>query len=359
MTENNPMPGKFRQLLFSAIAIFIGLLFIFGVGELIFRLLPGLTNDPPAPPPHNYRMPHDLAGWVVKEGYQFDGEMKDFKGNPYPLHVNFGKFGFRKWGDPASSKPKILFIGDSYTASVQTSDDKVFYQLLADSLPVEVFAYGAAGFSSTQELMIADYYLQQIKPDLIIWQVCSNDFLDNYWELEKIAGYHVRMRRPYTLENGAVEYHTAAEWPRNVKKYSRFLYFILKQWKLSTGTFDQPPAEPAEKLIGEKGLAFEPFSKSCNMTAAVFQKVKNILPASTLLMTFDADGFQPQYDQFARIFREKSIPFIDGLDNFVRMPEASGACVRADDGYHWNNLGQQRVAAYLKPYIEKYLLEKK
>lgn len=320
------------------------------------RLFPKFVNDPPAPPPYNYRVPGKFYGWLVQEGYRYEGEMRDFKGNPYPLQITFGKNGFRKWGDPgALHRKKVLFLGDSYTACAQTSDDKLFYKLLGDSLPIEVFAYGAAGFGSTQQYLVLEKYLDAVKPDLVVWQFCSNDFIDNYWELEKMAGYHVRMRRPYTLEDGSVAYRLAAEYPRNVKQYSYFLYFILKRIAEARGTFDKPPAEPAEKWIAEQNLDYEPFARSVRMTDAVIKKMKKLLPPQTSLLAFDADGFQPQYDQIKRLCFENGVPFADSLDAFIYRFEAAGECVRTDDGYHWNNRGNELAAAFLKPVIQQQL----
>jgi hypothetical protein len=344
-----------KHFLFSIIALLIGLTLVLLVCEMIFRAYPEWTDDPAATPPYDYRLLHEKAGWVVKQDYQYKGEMRDFKGTPYPLHISFGKSGFRKWGDPASGKKKVFFLGDSYTACAQTSDDRLFYKLLGDSLPIEVFAYGAAGFGSTQEFMIAEHYLKDINPDLVVWQLCCNDFIDNYWELEKMAGYHVRIRRPYTLEDGSTVYELAAEWPRNLKPYSRFLYFVFRRIGELNGTFDKAPADSAEKMIAEKNLDFEPFRRSCDMTNAVFHKMKAILPPHTKLLVFDADSYNPQYDQFARLCAENELPFVAGLDKFVKKAEKAGECTRTDDGYHWNNRGNELVSAFLKKEIEAQL----
>ncbi len=356
---STPIPpiSRSKRIVFQLIALLFGLLVISLIGEIVFRVFPKLVSDPPAQPPYNYRAPHDLVGWVVKEGYRHDGEMRDFKGNNYPVHLSFGKEGFRKWGDPASSKKKVLFIGDSYTACAQTSDDKTFYKILGDSLPIEVFAYGAAGFGNTQEYLIAEHYLPQIKPDLIVWEMCSNDFIDNYWELEKTAAYHVRMPRPYTMEDGSITHQLAIEWPRTVKPYSHFLYFVIKRVGQLFGTFDKPPAHPSEQYIGEKNLAYEPYARSVRMTNAVYKKMKALIGPNTKLLVFDADSFEPQYSQFAQLSTENGFPFAAGLDAFVRQAEAAGECTRSDDGYHWNDRGNQLVAAFLKKEIEKQLFE--
>lgn len=344
-----------RRILFSLIASTIGLLLVFAVGELFFRIFPGPVSDPPAPPPYNYRVPDREYGWLVQEGYRHTGELRDKCDTIYPLTISFGKNGFRKWGNPDAKRPKVLFLGDSYTACAQTSDDRLFYKLLGDSLPIEVFAFGAAGYSNAQQYLALENYLDAVKPDLVVWQLCCNDFIDNYWELEKVAGYHVRMRRPYILEDGSVEHKLAAEYPRNVKPYSHFLYFILKRIAEAQGTFDQPPAEPAEKWIAEKNLDYEPFARSVRMTDAVFKKMKTLLAGKAQLLVFDADGFQPQYDQFARLCRDNNLDFADGLPAYLQTFEGAGQCIRTDDGYHWNNRGNELVAAFLRPFIEKQI----
>jgi len=355
MTEIQDKIGKGKQILFSIITMLIGLILICSIFEIIFRLNPKWVADPSAPVPHNYRVLDTIYGWHVQEGYHYQGRMRDKCDSSYAVNISFGKNGFRRWGNPAViDKKKVLFLGDSYTAAVQTGDDHLFYKIIGDSLPLEVFAFGAAGFGNTQEAMFLERYVNEVKPDIVVWQFCSNDFMDNYWELEKAAIYRVRMKRPYILEDGNTVYHWEEEYPRTVRPYSNFLYFILKRIAKITGTFDQAPKEPAEKFIGEQGLAYPLFAKSVKMTDAVIKKVKSVLPASTKLIAFDADGYQPQYDQFKRLCSENNIPFVDGLANMVSDAENKGQCVRSDDGYHWNNRGNAMVAQFLINYLRTH-----
>ena len=160
-----------RRILFSLIASTIGLLLVFAVGELFFRIFPGPVSDPPAPPPYNYRVPDREYGWLVQEGYRHTGELRDKCDTIYPLTISFGKNGFRKWGNPDAKRPKVLFLGDSYTACAQTSDDRLFYKLLGDSLPIEVFAFGAAGYSNAQQYLALGKYIEALKTDLMVWQL--------------------------------------------------------------------------------------------------------------------------------------------------------------------------------------------
>ncbi len=344
-----------RLWLFRLIAIFLGLIFIFIFGEIALRFFPKLVADPPAPPPYNYRIPDGELGWFVQENYHHEGEMRDKSGAAYPISINFGTDGFRTFGNPAATdRRKIMIIGDSYTAAAQTSDEKTWHRLLADSLGAEIFAYGAAGFGSTQEVLILKKFIEKIRPDLVIWQFCSNDFIDNYWELEKKANYHVRMRRPYTLPDGSIERHLAAEFPRNLKSYSHFLYFIVRRVMLARGTFDKPPAEPSEKFIAEQNENYPPFAECLKMTDACFKNFKKTLPPGTKSLAFCADGFEPQYGHFEKLCQKNEIQFAAGLPQFVQSFEGK-ECVRTDDGYHWNNRGNELVASFLKNKIHEIL----
>ncbi len=349
--SNGPLRSAFYVLSLRLLAILIGPLLLFVVGELIFRLNPGWTADPPATPPYNYRVPDKKMGWFVQAGYAFEGTMNDFKGNPYAVKLTFGKNGFRTYGDlNASGRKRVLFIGDSYTACAQTSDDKTWHRLLADSLPVEVFAYGAAGFGTTQEYLIVKEYMDEIKPDLVVIMFCTNDFIDNYWELEKRANYHVRMPRPYTLEDGSIVRRYAAEWPRSVKPWSRFLYWIIRRIQLSNGTFDLPPKEPAEKFIAEQREQYPLFARSVRMTDATLKNFQALLPPQTALLGVCVDGFEAPYVAFEQLCADNRIPFAGNMPAYIQRFESS-ECVRTDDGYHWNNRGNQLVASYLKPLI--------
>ncbi len=354
MDKDKPTPAR-RIWTFRTIAVLSGLFLVCIVGEIFLRIFPVFTADRAARPPLNYRAPDAVFGWLVKPNYLHDGELRDLKGVAYPLHVSFEKKGFRHHGDPSSGRKKVLFIGDSYTACAQTSDGKVWPKLLGDSLGIEIFVYGAAGYGSTQEAMVAARFLPEIKPDLVVWQFCSNDFLDNYWELEKIAGYHVRMRRPYFLENGELVYETAAEFPRNLKAYSHFAYFVLKVVMLAGGTFNKPPAEQAEKIIAEQNERSPLFAKSMALTAAAMQKMRAALPPGTKIIAFDADHFEPQYGQIARLCRENGIEFVEGVAQSLVAAEQRGECVRTDDGYHWNDRGNAIGAAFLRPVISEKL----
>ena len=108
---------------------------------------------------------------------------KTKRGVPYSVRRSQKQYGFRKFGDPSSTKLKMLVIGDSFTHATAVSDDRTYHALLSKILDVEVFAYGAGGYGTLQEYR----YVDLIKPNIVLWQFCINDFINNDNELELLS----------------------------------------------------------------------------------------------------------------------------------------------------------------------------
>jgi hypothetical protein len=126
-------------------------------------------------------------GWKATEHYQETLVERTNAGRPYSVRRSQKQYGFRQFGDLDSKKMRLLVIGDSFTHATAVSDDRTYHALLAQLLDVEVFAYGAGGYGTLQELMILDRYIDTIRPDVILWQYCANDFINNDNELERLS----------------------------------------------------------------------------------------------------------------------------------------------------------------------------
>jgi hypothetical protein len=114
-------------------------------------------------------------GWRPKEGYRYDGTRRNSDGTKYNARITQDANGFRMFGDLNSGKPRVLVIGDSDTQAIEVSDDNTYYAILKQRLDIEVFAYGARGYGTLQELMILEKYYDVIKPDLVLWQYSIDD----------------------------------------------------------------------------------------------------------------------------------------------------------------------------------------
>ncbi len=196
------MPNKHYTFKVKALAYLLLILVFFLSGEIITRILFSFNKKHVLIPPYDNAIKDELLGWKMKPNYTFNGLMKDSEYQTYPVHLEYDQNGFKAFGNIYAKKPKVFFIGDSYTSCIEVSNKKSYFNLIGDSLNVEVFAYGQAGYGTLQEYLVFDKFIDVIQPDMIVWQVCTNDFIDNFYELEMLSGYKVGERRPYLEKNG-------------------------------------------------------------------------------------------------------------------------------------------------------------
>jgi len=295
----------------------------------------------------------DTFGWLPAPDYAFSGELLDGGGHPYHVDISTDDRGFRLYGDPGETRRrKVLFLGDSYTQAMHVSDDRTYYGLLQDELNIEVFAYGVEGYGSLQEYMVLDRFIDEIKPDAVVIQLCPNDIINNSPELERNSTLNrMGLRRPY-LEGGVVVYETAAPFPRLrnfAAKYSRLLYLIIKE----IDRLNVRPEESVERVIRGEGMADPRFRESVETAGQVLKMIRARVPDGTEVYAFSSDWGPPYHPQFKRIADEAGIQFIDGNGRALKKAEDQGVTTRAADTAHWNNAGHRIVADVLKRYFDK------
>ncbi|MGK0366843.1 MAG: hypothetical protein ACI85O_003921 [Saprospiraceae bacterium] len=334
----------------KAVAVLIGLLIsltlIMVLGEVVSRTFLGIQpvekHNPP--PPYNTAQKDDELGWKMTPDYAFDGTVTDTEGKGYPVNIKYDSNGFKAFGNLKSKKKKVFFIGDSYTACIEVSNKKSFYNLLKDSIDIEVFAYGHAGFGTLQEYMILKKYLPIIKPDIVVWETCSNDFIDNYAPLELESGYKVGERRPYLTLDDEIVYERPVTMMKKLSEHSSFCRFLDEKWKNISYEYLNKDKRVAEYWIGEIKDKYPPYAQSIQITNLVFDKVKNELPKETLLIGFSADTYEPQTSDFKAIFNSHGFEFLTKPAGIVYQAKISKEVVHSSDGYHWNEKGHELIA---------------
>ncbi|GJM35155.1 MAG: hypothetical protein DHS20C18_41560 [Saprospiraceae bacterium] len=346
-----------KSLLYNLLGVCFSLVVIFVLGELISIGYYEATPVPVVLPPYDYRQLDEDFGWLTKANYSYSSVLADLAGAEYKVELTTNQFGFRAFGDTETdTKAKVLFIGDSYTYALEVSDSKTYYNILADTLSFEAFAYGSGGYGNLQEYLILDQYFELINPDVVVLQVCSNDFMDNYHKLEIASFYTVGKKRPYLNSKDNIIYRTPIPFLEQVKDYSKFIYFIGKKIE-SIKNHEDDPVKLAEELIAIKGNNYPLFTHSVDITELILKRFKARIPKETQFLVFSADHFQPQYDEFKRICQKNEISFLSGLPFDIERAEKKGIPIRGYDGFHWNEAGHRVVANLLSVELDKILDE--
>ena len=298
-------------------------------------------------------------GWKATEHYVFEGTKRDAAGKEYHVSIATDRNGFRLFGNPNSKKIKIFFLGDSFTYGIDVSNDKVYCALIVGkSNNVEGFAYGSGGYGTLQEYMILDKFIDLIKPDILILQLCCNDFIDNDFRLGQKSYYNNNgRRRPYLDEYGNISYLNP--------KHSSFFFIpdgLLAKSRLASFLFDKfnrlllyphkKQGDSIETEISRVGPGHEGFRGAVKITKMSMDMIKN-RAAGILIFAFSVDDGQPMWGEFQKLVEQEHFNYIDGIPQALRSYEEKGYTIRAADKGHLNELGHRIVADKLTDYLQK------
>jgi lysophospholipase L1-like esterase len=227
------------------------------------------------------------------------------------------------FGDLKTNKLKMFIVGDSFTDGGGVNENFMYYHYLQNG-KTEFFIYGGYGYGTTQEFLVIDRYFDQINPDLIILQVCSNDFINNQWELERGSYFNNnQMVRPYWID-GHIQY----KFPRSfggtrvfLSTYSRLGYRFFENFELITYSLAaRGLLQTVENEIGAKSLNVPAFQKSIQVTALLIKKMQDRI-GKTPLIAFPVDTYEPYFSQFKRLFQENNIAFAAQIPEIISQQE--------------------------------------
>jgi lysophospholipase L1-like esterase len=264
-----------------------------------------------------------------------------------PRHY-FGWQGHQTIGDLATTRPRILVVGDSMTHGLGWAQDAdMYYATLGRLLNVEVFAYGAPGFGTLQEYLVIDRYVPLVKPDLVLLQTSFNDFINNTWELESASFLNNNLTsRPY-LENGRLRYRFPSRYVdyTPLMGHSRLAHILalrvarvfaalsMKGWPYSVERSLHP--------------TFKPLQRSIATTEQIIAMLKTSL-GTIPLVAFAADGPDPYW---RAILERQGVPFYEGVPPAITAEERRlGTSIRPD-GAHWDSRGHRVVGELLAQWI--------
>lgn len=260
------------------------------------------------------------------------------------------KYGFRVFGDVNTDKIKIFVIGDSYTQGTTVSDGNLYYDYLKKKLDnIEVFAYGAGGYGSLQEYMILDKYYDLIRPDIVIWQFCSNDLINNSYNLESASSINnSHMERPF-YKKGRIEWlYPNQNWGSayNMLNYSYLFRFLNKRFSIlkaeTRGTIE-------DVLTVDNPLMQESIKTTIEIMNLVKERVGDVP-----VIAFDVDKLHKKWvgNSFEVISRKSAIHFISNIPKTLAEAKEKGIAVDGGNfNTHWSKAGHAIAGDILLNYL--------
>jgi lysophospholipase L1-like esterase len=346
-----------KRFLTNLFILLLTVILLFMVGEVSLRIYHYFKYPGKVPEAVLEFHLDDRLGWRATENYRFKGILNDADMKPYHVEMETNQYGFRVFGNLNSPKKKIMVIGDSLTQASAVSNSKTYYGIINQTLPVEVFAYGCGGYGTLQEYLILDEYVDMIKPDIIIWQFCTNDFINNDYELELNSTRNNNgTRRPYLSSDGKIiyavptRYKTISFIREHVNPHSKLSAFIFKRVDRLLARYTKDIT--VENDIASQGADHPGFKRAARLTNKLMQMVRQRTP-NTRIIVFCGDGGLPFYEEVKKISAQNHMEFIDGIPQAIREANKPGNTTYAEDKAHWNELGHKIVAEKISEYLTK------
>jgi lysophospholipase L1-like esterase len=306
------------------------------------------------------RLPNILdqrLGWRGTPNYRYQGQEQNPDGSFYSLVVSKNSMGFRAFGALSTSKPKVFVLGDSFTEALQVSDNETYYAILGKVLDCEIFATGSSGYGSLQEYMLLDQFIDQIHPDLILWQFCYNDFMDNSYNLGRQwkAG-SLSLERPF-WEKGKIVYRLPRPFPwlyKVANRWSRFLPLLTT--RLDRLLAPPPGQDLLLKAILQEGEKHPGFAEAVEITNQIMSKVANRAGTTPVVVFESGTTASPFYPTIHEIAIRHGMFFVKNLPGVLDLEAQKGRRLYSSDKIHWNQEGHRLVAETICQFLNKNTL---
>ena len=271
------------------------------------------------------------------------------------INFEMNSWGFRdkKYRVRKQHKKRIIFIGDSLTYGWLLHLDETYHKRLEKLLntrdyDVDVMGMGVAGYNTIQEYYLIKEKTLQFNPDMIILQICPNDFertvsIKKYREGKKLVlvPYH-DFSIPYVIRKVGIT--------KFLMKYSHLYKFInLKLFWLKR-KYDQNYSPEENFLLGEE-KSFRYLKKIKNLldrkdvqfSAVIFpiRKANEVYPYASL------------HEKMHNRLEEWRVPYLD-LYEELNIKNKEGIWI---ERLHLNAKGNEIAAHKIFDFIVPLLYE--
>ena len=294
-------------------------------------------------------------GWRIGSDDVTQQTVEDTLGDYRTVTVQYFEHDFKRWPNLHEESKTVLIIGDSFTHMYWVSNGEEWYAFLEKEFTdTEFVVFGGGGYGPLQEFLVLDKYIDEIKPDTIIWQFCdNNDYSDSFYELDKETYPHNNfVVRPY-LENGEINYKLPLPFAflrrvsfvadRLLAAYDRHI-----RQELKSESPEQKQVRRRKQWLDEQEMQTL-FNEAFEKTLQIMTKVRRRVKATPIFL-FNACG--PISEHERRICELANLLCIEGLSEHVSQIEGYGGQLRIINDGHWNKEGNEVVGKWLVEFFK-------
>lgn len=338
MVAGQKLSARAKVYLESAAILTLSLMVAFILAETAFRIKDALYPLELTP----FVVLNQEYGWQARSNCHFICTRRDAAKIQHDVEIRTDENGFRMFGGPVSDGCCIFFIGDSYTFAEDATQSETYYAVAAAKLGLNAFAYGAQGFSTLQEYLVLDKWIDRIKPDLVILQLCHNDFINNSVELTRLSAKNqCQVDQPYLSPEGSIFYQNPGYgvFSSAVSMIpSRLLHSLA--YRIDNRKGIPLREDTIENVVEQEGFNFPPFVKAVEITDRLLAMFRDRC-GDTPLIVFNVDGREPYASAFNRICAKHGIEQIAGIPEAIETARRGGGGVVAEDQAHWTGAGHK------------------
>ena len=247
-----------------------------------------------------------------------------------------------------SGKKIILFIGDSFTHGHEVSTGEAYYDIFErlEKDNYSVYAAGIGGYGSLQEYMAITLLSDEIKPDIVVWQLCSNDISNNVYELDNSSFFNNQMPRPYlNIESNQIEIKNPGfflfDWSLGFKYIFGRVLVLDRKYELGI-------LKKANSIIGLRPKDQDKYTKQGLNVLSQLVATAVIQYPKSKFVGFSTDPiFESEYKA---IFMENGGEY---LDKFYSCFVGAGRTNCNPLDAHWNHLGNLVAGKKMSEMIKK------
>ena len=298
-------------------------------------------------------------GWSLEPNREIHRTVEDTPGNFRSVTNRYFENGFKRWGTSNDERKTALIIGDSMTEMFWVSNGEEWYSHLENEFAdTNFFVFGGAGYGSLQEFLILDKYYDEIEPDYVLWQFCSNDPHNNLYDLDiQSYPFNNHMVRPY-LEGDEIVFRLPLPFSsvRSLSFVADRLLVIYdrNKWEEATQDIDaflDKREREKERWSNWKKHKYEKLhSEAMDVTAQIMGKVRERVSKIPVYL-FNLCRRLSEIDK--RICEEQNFECIDGIYAHASALEEEGNYLRVVNDRHFNKEGNQVIGEWLVQYFKR------